>query len=226
MLNGKPIKINALTSEQTDRMYSIMQKYYDNIKKENFISDLFEKEDAILLCDENGDIYGFTTLAIFFHNKNTQLLYSGDTIVEKEYWGRNDLSEAWIKNAMNYADNFDGKTYWLLLTKGYKTYKFLHTFFVEFYPRVETKIPAEIQAIIDTFGAKHFGEKYQNGVFIEGKDFLKKDFDTISESNMRNKNTAFFIEKNPGYYKGDELVCITELSEENLNRLGRKMLGV
>ncbi len=51
-------------------------------------------------------------------------------------WGWADKNEPVIVT-------FDGKTYWLLLSKGYKTYKFLHTFFNAFYPCVDVETPAE-----------------------------------------------------------------------------------
>jgi hypothetical protein len=131
----------------------------------------------------------------------------------------------WIANALNYAERFDGVTYWLLLTKGYKTYKFLHTFMKEFYPRVDCDTPNALREIIDDFAAAHFGARYKNGVVEEGKDYLKSNFARIPQEKLHDKNTAFFLEKNPGYTAGNELVCIAELSAENLNRLGRKVLG-
>lgn len=206
-------------------MFAIMQKYYDNFIWDNFISDLKSKQDAILLYDENNCLRGFTTLAVFFHDEKIQLLFSGDTNIEKEYWGNNDLSQIWVKNAFVHAEKFRGTTYWLLLTKGYKTYKFLHTFFNSFYPRANTKTPWYLQEIMHKFATKKYGEQYQNGVITTGKDYLKSEFAEIDEAKLKNKNTAFFLEKNPNFTKGDELVCITELSLRNLNNLGRKMLG-
>ena len=35
-----------------------------------------------------------------------------------------------------------------------------------------------------------------------------------------------FIEKNPEYFKGNELACVTELSVDNINRTGRRILGI
>jgi len=202
-----------------------MREYYHNVLWENFIGDLQKKLDVILLCNESGEVHGFTTLAIFSHDENTQLLFSGDTVVKKEYWGAHDLSQAWIKNALTHAEQFSGKTYWLLITKGYKTYKYLHTFFNEFYPRADTQTPPGLQEIMDIFGVAQFGERYKNGVFAEGRDFLKEEFDDMDGSKLRDKNTAFFLEKNPGYKKGDELVCLCELSVDNINKLGRRVLG-
>ena len=225
MLKGKSVLTENLTASQIKKMYSIMTKYYDNITEENFLIDLNKKCDVILLCNENDVIHGFTTLAIFPYDEHTQLLFSGDTIIEQEYWGNNDLSHAWIINALSHAEKFKGKTYWLLLTKGYKTYKFLHTFFNTFYPRVDTETPYPLQKIIDKFAREQFGDKYQNGVLVEGKDFLKGKYAVIDDTKLKDKNTAFFLEKNPNYKFGNELVCLCELSIGNMNKLGKRVLG-
>ena len=225
MLKGKILAVKDLSEQQIKTMFEIMKEYYENMMWDNFINDLMHKCDVVLLCDETGDIHGFSTLAVFLHGEHIQLLFSGDTIVEKEYWGSNDLSSAWVNNAFKYVEKFDGKTYWLLLTKGYKTYKFLHTFFEDFYPCVDMDTPRDLQTVIDRFANEQFGEKYQNGIFVEGKDFLSEEFDDLDEIKLKNKHTSFFLEKNPNYKNGDELVCIAQLSLDNLNKWGRKMLG-
>lgn len=226
MIKGTVVKIENLADTRKKKMFAIMKRYYENLKEDNFYSDLSKKQDVILLCDKQGDIHGFTTQAIFLTDNNTQLLFSGDTIVEQEYWGANDLWQAGAKNAFKYAGNFNGATYWFLLSKGYKTYKYLHTFFNEFYPQVDKATLEYIQEIMDKFCKEHYGEKYQNGVLKMGKDYLKEEFAVLDEVKLKNRHTAFFLEKNPNYKNGDELVCLCELSVENLNKLGRKMLGV
>jgi hypothetical protein len=225
MLEGRIVAVQDLTERQVRTMFGLMRKYYANIAWEHFITDLGGKCDAVLLCDADGEIHGFTTLAVFPRDGGVQLLYSGDTIVEKAYWGNNDLPAAWVRNAFAHAELFSGRTYWLLLTKGYKTYKFLHTFVKEFYPRYDAETPPEIQALIDGFAREQFGGKYSGGVYSEGRDFLKEEFDDLSEAKLKNPHTAFFLEKNPNYRNGDELVCIAELCLCNLNRSGRRMLG-
>jgi hypothetical protein len=224
MLKGKAVAVNEIRLGDVKNMFRIMQIYYENITETNFISDLLKKQDVVLLLDENGEIRGFTTLAIFSYDKKTRLLYSGDTIVEKKYWGDHDLMRVWIQNAMKHSENFDGETYWLLLSKGYKTYKYLTSFFNEYYPSKDAETPQNIKEIMDNFAHSQFGEKYKNGVFNEGKDFLKQEFAEIDERQRRDKNVAFFLEKNPGYTVGDELVCITKLSKDNLNKVGRRIL--
>jgi len=225
MLKSVVSQIEKLTTEQTDTMYAIMEVYYGNTSHNAFIGELKKKRDVVLLLDEQDCIRGFTTLAVFLYDEQTQLLYSGDTIVEKEYWGRHNLSQAWINNAMMYAEKFDGVTYWFLLSKGYKTYKYLNTFFNEYYPRVDTETPDKMQRIMDAFAKQQYGEKYRNGVWAAGNDFLKDEYDFTDEAAKRDKNTAFFLENNPGYVNGDELICLCEISVNNLNEVGRRALG-
>ena len=225
MLNSMVLKAKELTPERIDAMYAIMEVYYGNTSQSVFIGDLKKKQDVVLLLDGQNDIRGFTTLAVFPYDERTQLLYSGDTIVEKEYWGRHGLPQAWLGNAVMYAEKFDGATYWFLLSKGYKTYKYLNTFFNKYYPRVDIETPAEIQRIIDTFAKRQYGDKYCGGVWVAGSDHLKGEYDHTREVAARDGNTAFFLDKNPGYIKGDELVCLCEISVDNLNRMGRRVLG-
>ena len=40
---------------------------------------------------------------------------------------------------------------------------------------------------------------------------------------MARPETAFFLASNPGYVHGDELVCLTELSTENLRPIARRV---
>lgn len=225
MLKGKVLPVAELTVPQSEIMFNIMQKYYNNILWNNFIADLQKKRDVVLLCDENDAIYGFTTLSIFNYNQNIQLVFSGDTIIEKEYWADNDLQRVWLINAINYSELFTGKTYWLLLSKGYRTYRYLCLFFKEFYPCWDMETPHDLQGIIDTFAVEHFGSKYKNGIYAAGKDYLKEEYDYGNAAIRKDKNCEFFLAANPGYQSGDELVCLCELSLDNLSKVGRRTLG-
>ena len=86
--------------------------------------------------------------------------------------------------------------------------------------------PQNLQIIMDGFMLGRYGDTYKNGVLHAGKDFLKSEFSDSDKINYKNKNTAFFLEKNPNYMVGDELICITQITLQNLNKAGGKMLGV
>ena len=55
-------------------------------------------------------------------------------------------------------------------------------------------------------------------------DFLRENVVVLSEKHLKNKNIQFFLEKNPNYQKGDELVCLAEISFDNLTNLGKRVL--
>ena len=225
MLESTVMQASEVTAGQIGAMYAIMESYYGNTSRTVFADDLRKKKDVVLLLDGHGDIRGFTTLAVYPYDAQTQLLYSGDTIVEKEYWGAHDMSQVWLNNAMPYAEGFGGATYWFLLSKGYKTYKYLTTFFHEYYPRVDTETPGRIQLIMDSFARRQYGEKYRDGVWAAGNDYLRGEYDRTREAAQKDRNAAFFLEKNPGYASGNELICLCEISLGNLNRFGRRILG-
>ena len=112
--------------------------------------------------------------------------------------------------------------------KGYKTYKFLPTFFKEFYPNYKAETPEKFKNIMDLFGEIKYPNEYnkENGVIeYKGiKDSLKKGVADITEKELKDKNVQFFLESNPNYEKGNDLVCITSLKIENLKEKTLKIL--
>ena len=54
---------------------------------------------VFLLYDDEKRLQGFSTLAFFdvkFNNTFVNVLYSGDTIIDKEYWGQHELAISWL----------------------------------------------------------------------------------------------------------------------------------
>jgi hypothetical protein len=73
-----------------------------------------------------------------------------------------------------------------------------------------------------------YGEAYQEdeGVvrFAEPQR-LREGLDDVPAGRLADPQIAFFLDRNPGWKEGDELVCLTEIAEENLTRAGRRMWG-
>jgi hypothetical protein len=46
----------------------------------------------------------------------------------------------------------------------------------------------------------------------------------VPAGRLRDPNVAFFMERNPDWTRGDELVCLCDLSRANLNRAGRRVV--
>jgi hypothetical protein len=233
-LSGEIVQVGSLISSQIEEMYKLMTSYYDNVDKSNFERDLSEKRDVILLNDSvKGEIKGFSTLTLLEQNVNyipITALFSGDTIIDKEYWGENELPKWWGRYAFSLIEEIPGREiYWFLMSKGYKTYRFLPVFFNEFYPRKNVKFPEKEKKILDAFAYSKFPDHYNptTGIisFKGKKDHLKQGVADIDESRMKNSDIQYFVERNPHWQQGDELACLVKLTKDNFNRMAHRVIG-
>ncbi len=213
--------VPTLNTVEIERMYSIFSKYYINHNKEQFVSDLFEKDQVILLRDTNQKtIQGFSTLLKvdlrqFGHNAIG--IYSGDTVLEKEYWGNKALGVAFLKYL--WSEKVKSPTrpvYWFLISKGYKTYLLMANSFKTHYPRVEKSTPALYTNLMDSFYGHRFSKSYKSDLgtieFDDTACCLKEKVAEISDELFKNKKIQFFAKMNPHWDRGDELACIAEMT--------------
>ena len=75
----------------------------------------------------------------------------------------------------------------------------------------------------EIYGASYHQE---TGVvqFKRGSSPLLEDMAKVDPSRLNDQHVAFFLEKNPGYVNGDELVCLTEIRNGNYTPAGERML--
>jgi hypothetical protein len=89
-----------------------------------FLHDLHEK-DEVPLVYAAGEIVGFTAVRVFEREWQAQricVVYSGDTVVDREHWGHQALAFAWIgrMDALK-RECPEIPLYWFLLVKGHRT---------------------------------------------------------------------------------------------------------
>lgn len=231
-LSGWVQAVGVLTRDEQAQMYALMTRYFANLTREQFEHDLAEKESVILLVDDEQRIRGFSTLMrlqVTVDEQPVVAFFSGDTIIEREYWGETVLPRLWAQHVFGLAAELkDIPAYWFLICSGYKTYRFLPVFFHHFYPTYKQATPPPIQAILDTVAKQKFGDEYnpQTGIirFTQATP-LRPNVAHLSERRLRNPHIAFFAKKNPGHIQGDELACLTRIDPANLTPAGRRMLG-
>ena len=220
-----------LSKVDIQSMFRIFSENFDNATMEIFERDLSNKNWVILLHDSaTNEIAGFSTLALYettFGNKPLSVVYSGDTIIRREYWGTPQLPSAWIKTVLEKSANMVQPLYWLLISSGYKTYRFLTVFYKEFYPRHDVPTPPEIQSLMEHLATQRFGSDYhcEEGVvrFRDGATPLREGVAEVTDERLHDPHVAFYIARNPGYVNGDELVCITRVHPDNFTPAGRRM---
>lgn len=229
-LTARVLDVRALSRRDRDRMFQIYQAHYDNTSRERFEDDLAAKDMALTVHGGNGAIQGFTTLLVLetaFAGAPIRAIYSGDTIIDRAYWGSQVLAFTWIRlaGAIKAAEP-SVPLYWFLIVKGHRTFRYLSAFSRSFYPHWTMETPPARRALMDQLAETRFPGFYRPDLgivhFPESHGHLKPDLAEITPAEAARADVAFFLARNPGYRQGDELVCLTELSAENLRPLARK----
>jgi hypothetical protein len=217
-LKASIISIPSLTPSDRERMFELMQGYYDRVSREKFLADLSNKNDVILLRDPEGRIQGFSTLRIVslkVDGKTLRGVFSGDTVIERAFWGQRALGKAFLRYLFHQKIRRPFQPlYWLLISKGYKTYLMMANNFSEHYPRYECPTPPDVKTSMDAFYSFLFADYYdpQEGVIRMSTDRLKEGVAEISGEEESNPRIAFFQRANPRWREGVELACIARMT--------------
>src|SRR5580698_6657469 len=124
-----------------------------------------EKNLALLL--RSGEkLVGFSTQLAYttrFENETVNVIYSGDTSVSPEAWGTMALPRAWVAGVEALRATLPpGRCFWLLLTSGFRTYRFLPVFWREFFPRFDAVTPPDKQHLLNQLAQKRFGAEFDS----------------------------------------------------------------
>jgi hypothetical protein len=235
-LSAEVVPRQRVTPSDRDEMYQLLEAYFQNTSAQQFAHDLAEKDTVILLRDpEDSRVVGFTTLMtieITIENRNVIGFFSGDTIIAREHWGSSLLARQWITTVVREADRIrqrspDTLFYWLLISSGYKTWRYLPTFFVAYSPHPDGPMSVFDRQVVQTLSTKKFGDDYDADAGIvrfRRANPLRPGVAEVTERRLRDPLVEFFIRMNPGHAQGDELACLVPISRSNLTPAGLRML--
>ncbi|MDO5558467.1 MAG: hypothetical protein Q4F95_02595 [Oscillospiraceae bacterium] len=230
MLKGIVKPVSEYTEEDISTMYTLMKTFYDNTDEKVFRRDFSDKDYCLALFHETGGLVGFTTqkvLEVIVNGKAVHGMFSGDTIIHKDYWGDIELFKVFANFWFEYAKKYD-EFYWFLICKGYKTYRIMPLFWTQFYPCCRAETPEYEKSVIDAYASKLYPDEYnpQTGVIeYKGiKDKLKAGVADIGEHELKNRDTAFFCAANPHYMDGNDLACIAKIDKAMLKNRVKGLL--
>ncbi|GEO12056.1 hypothetical protein [Segetibacter aerophilus] len=223
---------DELSESNIRRMFELMEQSYDYVNYETFLHDLGNKNYVGLLFDNFRTIQGFTTFGI--NPKGTgragySIIFSGDTVISPLHWGTQEMMRGWATSVGKIMSTDTTKTwYWFLLSKGHRTYMYLPLFFHEYYPSLYQPENPLLKSIIDETASKLYGQYYRpDETVIVFKDKMGELKPSLAQSTFEKQNkphVRFFLHKNPGFYKGDELVCLADLRPDNIRGYGKKYI--
>jgi len=227
-LIGRTVSLETLADAHREQMYGLLSTFFSGVDRHTFGDDLRDKTHVILLEDESGMLRGFSTLLVYrtaVPGVDAMVVYSGDTIVDRAWWGSPSLAVSWLAAARALtAGSGTRDVYWLLLTSGFRTYRFLPVFWREFYPRFDAVHDAK--SLTDALARERFADRYddESGVVRFGRpQVLVPELLEVPQGRTHDPHVAFFLSRNPGHVNGDELVCLTNIAESNLTAAGRRI---
>jgi hypothetical protein len=222
-------QVADITEKDRNEITELYLGYFDGSDEAQVISDLENKTEILLLYCEKS-LVGFTTLQLYdFKWQDTliQIIYSGDTVVHHAHWGQQSLAFAWIANLGKLQrERPDVPLYWFVIIKGHRTYKFLPVFGKSFYPHWSID-RSDLKPLADALALEKFGSDYSPATglvkFAASRGHLNPRIAYPSEKEKSKEAVQFFLQKNPGYALGHELVCLCEISEDNMKPLTKRI---
>lgn len=226
-------QLDLLTASERDAMFALLSSHFDGTTRDVFEADLAGKTHAILLLDHLSWLAGFSTFAVYDDagpdGEPATIVCSGDTIVAPRARGASDLPRSWVRavHRLHRATGNPG-LYWLLITSGYRTYRFLPVFVQRFQPGIDQAPDPAAVACMTRLAEARWGDQFDpaSGVVrLKHPQPLRQEQGGIPPQRMADPHVAFFNERNPGHAAGDELVSFASLEVDNLTPAGRRMLG-
>jgi hypothetical protein len=230
-LAARVVARSALAEREIAAMHDLLARHFLGVDQRTFRRDLAEKNWVVLLEDDAGAVRGFSTFLLYATTvcgSPLTVVCSGDTIVEPSAWGSQALPRAWIRAVYDLARGYpDGDLYWLLLTSGFRTYRFMSVFCRDFYPTFNAPMPLETQRRLDALSSERFGSAYDRHaglVRFAAPQVLRERLIGVPDGRAADPHVRFFLERNPGHLVGDELVSLASLARENLTAAGARMI--
>lgn len=219
-----------LNVAQRDEMFRLLARHFEGVTPQQFERDLSEK-NWVLSFRREGRLVGFSTLLacpLHFDGSPITAIYSGDTIMAPEARGSQALARTWIATVNRLRAEFPQRPcHWLLLTSGFRTYRFLPVFWREFYPRFDVPTPPREERLLRTLARERYRDSFEEHTGIvrfPQPQRLRLHPGSAFTGRAADPHVAFFLGRNPGHHAGDELVCLAEISERNMTPAGRRML--
>jgi hypothetical protein len=219
----------GLSPADEAQMYALYEAYYEATSPQIFAADLAGKSHVFELRDA-GRLCGFSTLEVIeleLEGAAHRALFSGDTIIRHEYWGEQTLAAAFCELAGRLKGaRPEVPLYWLLISKGYRTYRYLNLFSRDYYPSCRAPTPPAAQRRLDALARHKFGAAYDARLglvrFPCSRGQLRTPWAQIRDNLRERPEVRFFLERNPRFAQGEELVCLAELSVANLRGHARR----
>ena len=224
-VTAKIVERRSIGPELRGQMFGLMAHCYDGLDPARFAADLDDKQRVILLRERaTRELVGFSTVRVDdeqIDGRKALVVFSGDTVILPEFWGVKELQLCFVRHiawlALTHPRH---RVFWLLVSKGYKTYLMIANYVPDSVPRYDAAGAGPLSRFLDGLAARRWPGAWvpELGVLRWGSrhDRVKAHVASIGDELLDNPHVAYFVARNPGYVDGDELVCLAEAKVRTL----------
>ncbi|MCW2973642.1 MAG: hypothetical protein JWN72_1915 [Thermoleophilia bacterium] len=215
-----------------DPAFALFAQHYANADRARFEAGLDDMQVAVVLEDElTGDLRGFSTLHLQARRdvsgRPCTIIFAGDTVIDRRSLGQGALQREWSRLLMRTKLRRPWRPlHWFLTCRDYRTYLLLVENVRTALPKFTITRPSPALAtMLDFVAVDRFGDRFDAaaGVVHPDPDQPVDRGEQIpvitDELAQANPHVAFYLDRNPGYLDGDELVCIGDLTGRRVLQL-------
>ena len=226
-LAADTVAVSALDARTRDDAFALFREGYEGADRRRFERDLAGKQYIILLRDTRTDaLKGFSTVEVLAAPTpagEATVVFSGDTVIDREYWGQKALQREFAVLLVRLKLRRPRRPlYWFLISKGYRTYVLLAHAFPRAVPRYDRADDPLLRATRDALASARFGAEYDatGGIirYSTPHERVRPALAPLHEALRADPHIRFFAERNPGYEAGHELACLADVRLTDLAR--------
>lgn len=214
VLQARAVAVSALEVAVIEQAWQLFDGCYAAADRSRFETDLAAKDKVLLLIDTDGQLQGFSTLQLRRHGE-AMVAFSGDTVIAPHCWGQPALPLAFAAEmAAIKLNNPERPLYWLLISKGFRTYRMLARAFERAWPNCDGR-HQDLQPLLNRLATDRFGDQFDatTGIirYREQHEYVRTALAVVPPTRQSDAVVQFFLHSNPGHHHGDELACLAEI---------------
>lgn len=229
-LRAEIVDVSAVDADTLDRAWQLFDECYAHAQRDRFERDFADKQSVILLSDRCNALRGFSTFEFSAHGQSL-VLFSGDTVIQPAFWGQPALPRAFARLLVTHKmEKPERPLYWFLISKGFRTYRMFARSFARATP-TRRQDHQDLLQLLHAVASERFGSEYDPAVglirYREQHEYVRESLAAVPSTRADDPDVAYFLERNPGHIRGDELACLAEVRlEDPIMRWARKSLSL
>ncbi len=224
-------RVSSLDEDERDAIWAFARRFTD-ATREGFEQSFRGKRDAVLIKDAStGELVGLGGVAVLELPRGDGrcvVIFPGDTLFDPKVRGKSLVQGLGLLYYLECRLKRPTlPVYMVYGTFSYKSYLMLPRNFRTFWPRPEQPTPAREQRLLLDVARRFYAdvrERPSGALVGRTTKQLREGIATIDDAALAEPAIRYFHEQNPGYTRGEVLLCLIPLHAANWLSVGRNLL--